>query len=311
VLLSLGEGYEGPTLPVWAAISNGRPLVTPVGGLAACKEAFDPYYRETWQVREGVAAEVLYPTFASLAVETAKDPETAASAAATYNRWARQFKPPHFWPLQLVPAIDADLLIEEIEYAHSLQALGVLLPNKPTQGSWRDFEPAFAVAARLGLPVHWHAFSRPSQASFGRHPLQLAWEAFRPAQDVLVELLCEGILARHPGLKVVFAESDYQWVGPAMERLCRYRERYGVLAGLRGGGEWERVMESQVFFAVQHGADIAGAEGLWGCDFPHADAVEVERDRGTVARLNDKAVEVYPRIGEALGMTDATKEGQG
>ena len=301
VLLSLGEGYECPSLPVWPAVSNGKPLA-PVGSLAEQPAAWDPVARRKWQGENGVAAEVLYPTFALTAVETAQTEEAAHHAAWRYNIWAAlHFKAPHFWPVALAPAYDPIDLSAQLRGGFA-DGIGLLLPSQPAKGRWRDFEAVFAAAEELGVTIHWHAFSRPTPGSFGRHPLQVAWEAFRPAQDILVELLCEGVLARHPGLKVVFAESDTQWLHHAMERLAYYGERYGKLVRFEGWDQMDDIVAHQVSFVVpaRELSEMKTCPVLWGCDFPHADADKVERDAWMVAWFNDQAVALYPRIGEAL-----------
>lgn len=307
-MLVLGKGYDCPPLPVWTSVGAGAPgigqgFAEPLG-LEDCPGAFDPLVRAAYCELKGVRAEILYPTFAGVAVEVALDEEAATQAAGRYNGWARDFATSTLHPLCLLPAFSPLQLTMWLQDLAGHESVGVVLPQRPREGRWRDYIPAFRAAAVLGLPVHWHAFTRPDAVSFGKDPLALAWEAVRPAQDILLELILGGVFKEVPGLKVVFAEFDIGWVPHFAVRLKRLVDKYGKLAGSPlTPVDVYRALQQQCYFVCQSTMEIQhlghGLNGLWGWDYPHADAVGVPSGAEKIMReLNARAVELYPRLKE-------------
>jgi predicted TIM-barrel fold metal-dependent hydrolase len=90
----------------------------------------------------------------------------------------------------------------------------------------RHFWPVYAAAERHGLPIGIHA------GSAYRHPVtSLGWPTYyiedyaaqaQGFQSQVTSLICEGVLAKHPGLKVVLIESGVTWVPAFLWRMSKF-----------------------------------------------------------------------------------------
>jgi uncharacterized protein len=90
----------------------------------------------------------------------------------------------------------------------------------------RHFWPIYAAAERHRLPIGIHA------GSAYRHPVtSLGWPTYyvedyaaqaQGFQSQVTSLICEGVLAKHPGLKVVLIESGVTWVPAFLWRMSKF-----------------------------------------------------------------------------------------
>jgi uncharacterized protein len=90
----------------------------------------------------------------------------------------------------------------------------------------RHFWPIYAAAERHCLPIGIHA------GSAYRHPVtSLGWPTYyvedyaaqaQAFQSQVTSLICEGVLAKHPGLKVVLVESGVTWVPAFLWRMSKF-----------------------------------------------------------------------------------------
>jgi predicted TIM-barrel fold metal-dependent hydrolase len=131
----------------------------------------------------------------------------------------------------VVPGEDADAAVEEIErwagdpdfaqvsmVTHTIEPLGR-----------RRYWPIYEAAARHGLPVGLHT------SGFNGHaPTAGGWPSYYveeqhvvaiSQQALAISLVCEGVFARFPALKVVMVESGLAWVPSVAWRLDRHWAR--------------------------------------------------------------------------------------
>ena len=90
----------------------------------------------------------------------------------------------------------------------------------------RHFWPVYAAAERHGLPIGIHA------GSAYRHPVtSLGWPTYyiedyaaqaQGFQSQVTSLICEGVLTKHPGLKVVLIESGVTWAPAFLWRMSKF-----------------------------------------------------------------------------------------
>jgi uncharacterized protein len=90
----------------------------------------------------------------------------------------------------------------------------------------RHFWPVYAAAERHRLPIGIHA------GSAYRHPVtSLGWPTYyvedyaaqaQGFQSQVTSLICEGVLAKHPGLKVVLIESGVTWAPAFLWRMSKF-----------------------------------------------------------------------------------------
>lgn len=193
---------------------------------------------------EGIDVTVLFPTVALMGLPTIEDPEYAGAFCGAYNDWMGelcQTAPTRLWAAALVALHqDVDGAIRELERAvRQLGAKAVVLRPNPVLG--RDlgheaFEPFWEAAARLGVPICLHEgasalvpaagadrFSNYMLRHLLSHPMEqmVAFTAF----------VLQGILARHPTLKVAFMEAGAGWVPYLLGRMDEHLRTMRHLAG--------------------------------------------------------------------------------
>ena len=231
-----GRGSVGATLAD-RATSPMRWAEVPV-------QAHSPAERLTAMDADGVDASVLYPTVAGLAGETfgtLDDPELELACVQAYNDWLLEewaSASPRFIPQCLVPLAPIEATVAEIRRAVGKGHRGVIFPATPML--LRDlphinepvYDPVWAVCQELEVPVCFHSGSS-SRLEYPLYselaaPLREALSVVnRPLATISVfsNVLYSHILIRHPGLKVVFAESSLGWGAYELELADHEFER--------------------------------------------------------------------------------------
>jgi hypothetical protein len=128
----------------------------------------------------------------------------------------------------VVPLQNVEFAVDEIERWSSdprfVQVLVLAMGEVPL--GRRQFWPIYAAAERHGLPIGIHA------GSAYRHPVtSLGWPTYymedyaaqaQGFQSQVTSLICEGVLTKHPGLKVVLIESGVTWVPAFLWRMSKF-----------------------------------------------------------------------------------------
>ncbi len=152
------------------------------------------------------------------------------------------------------------------------------------------WEPFWAAAAETRLPVGLHLFVRSPAGRPGVHPIATAAIAgvMVPFQllDPLVGIIFSGVLERHPGVRLVLAESGIGWIpfvlarmdheyGKYVEAREGWEERGGIPLTLRPSEYFRR----QVWATFQDDAAglgllamIGDDRVMWASDYPHPDS---------------------------------------
>jgi predicted TIM-barrel fold metal-dependent hydrolase len=128
----------------------------------------------------------------------------------------------------VVPLQNVEFAVDEIERCardpRFVQVLVLAMGEVPL--GRRHFWPIYAAAERLRLPIGIHA------GSAYRHPVtSLGWPTYyvedyaaqaQGFQSQVTSLICEGVLTRHPDLKVVLIESGVTWVPAFLWRMSKF-----------------------------------------------------------------------------------------
>jgi predicted TIM-barrel fold metal-dependent hydrolase len=249
--------------------------------------AWDARQRAADQARDGVAAEVLYP---SVGLALCDHPDLAYRAACmqAYNRWLESYcgqAAGRVFGLGMCAVASVDHALREFEAAKTMGMVGILMPGSPGHADYdhADYDALWECAASLGLPLCFHVFGsrdRGRPRPVRGHRLN-AWAAtLRAVQDVAGMLVLAGVFERHPKLNVVCAEADAGWMPHYMQRLDHAAHRHaddGILPGLaKLPSEYLR---SNVWLTFQDDAVAFATRGLmnplrllWANDFPHSDS---------------------------------------
>src|SRR5206468_2883678 len=144
---------------------------------------WDPEARLADQERDGVSAEVLYPTV-GLVLCRHPDLDYKQACMDAYNRWLAEYCSAHPDRLlgvgQTAVRTPADG-IADLRRIKALGLRGVMLPSRPGQADWDSpiYDELFEATIALGLPVSFHILTDPQDAFPTRGSASCAWRRTR------------------------------------------------------------------------------------------------------------------------------------
>lgn len=174
----------------------------------------------------GISAAVLYPT-AGLSIGRVNYPEVAVALARAYNDWlsdTHTSADDRLSGMALLPLQTPAAAVEELQRAVTeLGLVGAMLPSNGLKGHLgsREYWPVYAEAERLGCALSVHG---GCHASFGIDHLDV-WPFVHALGHpwgqmiALAGIVSNGILDRHPGLRVAFLEGGVNWFVTCLERF--------------------------------------------------------------------------------------------
>jgi predicted TIM-barrel fold metal-dependent hydrolase len=203
----------------------------------------DPAVRLKELEADGVVGEFLFANggipFQSFGVATdsprAVELETAGLMA--YNRWIAdlcQADPGRRFGTALLPrATDVTAVVDVVRWAKDAGLAGIACPNPSGLPPLVDehYEPIWATAAELEMPVHCHASSWGGKTTFDDFSNTIATlgnvrtrgvlktECYMLGRRSLWHLIWSGAFDRHPNLKLMFVEQNADWVPNTLKWL--------------------------------------------------------------------------------------------
>jgi len=184
------------------------------------REILDPYDVE-WAIGTG--------TFYNLNIMP--DADYAAAIASAVNDWMLEdfvHEDPRFLGSIALSMQDADLAVREIERcADRPRAVGIIIStaSRMPLGN-RAFHRIYEAAQAHGLPVAAHTTVEgrgtsgpPGSAGYPSRYLEFHTNLAASAITHAASLVCEGVFARFPNLRVVLLEGGISWVLPLMWKL--------------------------------------------------------------------------------------------
>jgi predicted TIM-barrel fold metal-dependent hydrolase len=245
---------------------------------------WDPQARLADQDRDGVAAEVIYPTV-GMALCNHRDIDYKRACMQAYNRWIAEYCATA--PDRLIGCGQTAMRtpqegIDDLREIADFGLRGVMMPGTPGHEDYDhpDYDPFWDAAIEIGLPLSFHVLTSRDLAPVRGPRLNSFVSIIRANQDVIGTLVFSGVFERHPGLKVVCVEADAGWVPHYMYRMDHAFKRHrhwmphGTLSKLPSEYFRENVyttfQDDWVAFKV---ADLLNDERLmWANDFPHSDS---------------------------------------
>jgi predicted TIM-barrel fold metal-dependent hydrolase len=252
---------------------------------------WDPAARLKDQDLDGVDGEVLHPTL-GFRMFWLRDPELQRAVFRAYNDWLGDYiahDRRRLFGLALISIEDPAQAVREIERAAKLGHKGIMIALSPPSDrpySLRLYDPIWAAAQELGLPVVLHAITGAGESRLAIaywDPAMCLFGVLRhhEAERTLAHMICSGVLERFPRLKIVSAENGIDWFPPFLARLDR-----SVKAGTRSleVETWttklslkpSEYFRRQVFVgfidepeAVPMRHEIGVGNLMWASDYPH------------------------------------------
>jgi predicted TIM-barrel fold metal-dependent hydrolase len=166
-----------------------------------------------------------------LSVSCLPHPQLAAALASAYNRWLTEqwlARDKRLRGSLVIASQDAPRAAQEIRaFAEHPQLVQVILSGGALAG-YGDarYAPIFDAAVEAGLPVAIHVGAEglgmnPPPTATGHPAYYAEWHTLLSGavQSHLVSLICRGMFARHPELRIVLVEAGISWLPSLLWRL--------------------------------------------------------------------------------------------
>jgi uncharacterized protein len=257
---------------------------------------WDPEKRMQDQDRDGVAAEVIYP---SVGMILCKHPDYDYRKACldAYNLWLAEFcaaSPDRLLGVGQVSMRTPQDSVAEAQQIKNLGLRGAMLPGWPAQEDYdsKIYDEFWSACIELKLPVTFHHLPgarNPNDkgdtlygtANRGVNTKLNSWmNLIRGNQDLLAMFVFGGVFERYPKLKLVCAEADAGWVPHFMYRMDyaydHHRHHIKTEPLSQPPSEYFRrnvylsFQDDQVAFQVRNLMNIRRL--MWANDFPHFDS---------------------------------------
>jgi uncharacterized protein len=290
---------------------------------------WDPAVRLADQDRDGIGAEILYPSVGMLLCKHL-DYDYRKACMDAYNLWLAEFcatQPERLLGVGQVSLRTVDDSIAEARKIKELGLRGVMLPGWPSEEDYDSklYDPFWDACIDLRLPVTFHHLAgrrNPNEAtdspySDGNRGVNTKLNGWmnlvRGNQDLLAMFVFGGVFERHPTLKLICAEADAGWVPHFMYRMDyaydHHRHHIKTEPLSKTPSEYFRhnvyltFQDDLMAFRLRHLCNVRRL--MWANDFPHFDSTwprsrEVikehtaeldEEERNLV--LHDNLVECY------------------
>jgi predicted TIM-barrel fold metal-dependent hydrolase len=246
----------------------------------------DPHARIKDMAADGVDAEVLYSSM-SMPINQVRDAAYQAACFRAYNDWLADFcsvYPDKLIGIGLISLLDLEAGIAEVSRIAKKglrgAAVSLDLAAETDEPYWSAaYDPFWAQAAELGMPISMHALTGATAWTKGK----FARVAFGPAtmQETIANLIEFGVFERFPKLRVISVENDAGWVPNFAARLDHAYERgrhyqSGESPLTMKPSEYVRRHLSLTFMydkvAVEQRAWIGTETLLWASDYPHGNS---------------------------------------
>ena len=250
--------------------------------------AFDPHERLKDMDADGLDAAVIFPNaFWAFMVE---DFELQLACMRAYNDFLAEFcatNPRRLIAIGLVPTDNVEEGVREAQRVAKLGMRGLLVSSFPKAGplSSEIFDPLWAAAQDLALPVHLHLAVGDTRGQVfhqqrnvrGLLPGQILINSIGN-MEALARLLFGGVGELFPKLKIVSVEGNIGWIPYFLESADRIYQRHRYWSRLELPMPPSAYFHRQVYATfIEDKAgirlrDLIGVDNLmWSSDYPHTD----------------------------------------
>jgi predicted TIM-barrel fold metal-dependent hydrolase len=245
---------------------------------------WDPVARMADQDRDGVAAEVIYPSV-GMVLCNHRDLDYKKACFDAYNQWLAGYcnsSPARLFGLGQTAMRTPEEGIADLEAIKALGLRGVTMPGEPGVEDYDSpiYDEFWAASVALELPLSFHILTMRAERTRGPK-MNGFLSIVRGCQDIMGMLVLGGVFERNPDLRVVCAEADAGWVPHFMYRMDHAYARHRNW--LPPGQELSRppseyfadniyVTFQDDWTAFRFAGDMNWRHLLWANDFPHSDS---------------------------------------
>jgi len=235
--------------------------------------------------RDGLAASVIYGPLA-LGLPIA-DPALQTACYAAWNDWAvEEFNavaPERLCVLAFLPGHSPDAAAAELERCADLGHRGAIIDVFAIDVGDRAWDRLWTAAGRTGIPISFHLKGGTSSGlSYQMGKWQsAAFATVLPLQldEPLATMIFCGALERHPGLKLVLAESGIGWLPYFLTRMDLEWRNLRAQLDYAPSLAPSELFHRQVMATFEEDAlgtdliPLLGADScMWASDYPHTDS---------------------------------------
>jgi predicted TIM-barrel fold metal-dependent hydrolase len=279
---------------------------------------WDPEARMADQKRDGVDAEVIYPTVGMMLCNH-PDYDYKKACFDAYNLWIAEYcgaHPDRLLGLGQTSMRSVEEGIEDVRKMKELGLRGVMLPGNPQISDYDDpiYDPFWQATVDMDMPISFHILTSKQDSFRTRGPrINGFLSIIRGNQDLIGLFIYGGVFMRNPELKLVCVEADAGWVPHFMYRADHAYKRHRAwmmkseLEKMPSDYFREHVyttfQDDYIAFQMK---DMCNVKRLmWANDFPHSDStwpwsqeVLAEQTKNLTAQekddiLHDNVAELY------------------
>ena len=251
---------------------------------------WDPEERLKEQDRDGVYAEVIYPSVGMILCNH-PDADYKKACFDAYNLWITEFQSTD--PARLIGLGQTALRsvaegIADLVRIKEFGLHGVMMPGYASchdEGDYDDprWDPLWRAAIDLQLPLSFHILTsgndQPTNPQFRGPKMNSFLGIIRGCQDIMGTFVFGGVFERHPDLRIVCVEADAGWAPHWAYRADHAYNRHrnwltAEINRLPSEYFFENVyltfQDDWIAFKTRH---LMNHERLcWASDHPHSDA---------------------------------------
>jgi predicted TIM-barrel fold metal-dependent hydrolase len=252
---------------------------------------YDPAQHLRDMVIDGVYGEVLYPSQGLFYYKVA-DPQLFSAICRAYNDWLAEFcsvGPDRLKAIAMINVDDVADAVSELERTAKFGFVGAMITEYPLEErryDHSDYEPLWAAAAGLNMPLSLHTATRRVLSNTAlvertvHDASRRATKVFLPAIS-MCDMIFSGVFERYPDLRLAIVEFELSWVPYVLTNMdYTYRERHEE-AQYRFKGDTlpSDFFARNVFLSFQEDdigirlRDRIGVDCMmWGSDYPHSES---------------------------------------
>lgn len=245
--------------------------------------------------RDGVDASVMYGPTDPLKIA---DPELRRFAYQAYNDWLIEFashKPERLIVVAQLSMEDPEAAREELERLakRGVRHFNILAARAVPPVFEPQWEPFWDAAEEIGLPIGFHLAVETGRVNRERSQPEptnpVVARASRFAQshpgyqliEPIVGLIFNGVLDRHPRLKIVMAESGLAWIPNMIQAMDRMLNRIRLGHEALGDARLPELLPSEYFprqiwmtfqddfYGIKMLNILPKDKVMWASDYPH------------------------------------------
>ena len=285
------EGMK-ESVPMGLIAAAGKSAEELAGAAAHAK--FDELHRGSWdpqariadQDRDGVAAEVIYPSVGMILCNH-PDADYKKACFDAYNLWIADYCSPHperLLGLGQTAMRSPDEGIKDLERVKAMGLRGVMMSGFPIMEDYDSpiYDEFWQAAIEMQMPLSFHILtSREGVAKPPRGPkINSFMSIIRGNQDIIGTFIFGGVFERHPQLKIVCVEADAGWAPHFMYRMDHAYDRHRYwMTGATLSKRPSEYFRENVYMTFQEDwvafkmTDMCNPRRLmWANDFPHSDS---------------------------------------